>query len=133
MNEYGLLKYFEGYYGVKYTDILQAAMIEYLQECNSELYLTAILKVIMLRLPIGYNVIPCIAHIEDNIKEIEQTYNKLLEQNRLLLTENDNTEKATPEEAKGFIEQMRAIIEKGAAGAMKKPLNDFIENAIGIA
>jgi len=107
-----LLAYFEGYYGEKYTGLFLDTMTDYLENCKEE-YLSAIAKVMVLRFSRIYNKVPCPADIEKNKDEINNIYYSAIQAAGLeRLIAPPPEERATPEEAQIYLEQLKAITKK---------------------
>lgn len=123
-----LLAFFENYYGEKYTGMFLDVMTEYLDSYSEE-FLSAIAKVMVSRFSRIYNKAPCPADINKNMDEINHFYYKTMQAARLerLLSEPQE-EKATPEEAEMYLEQIKVMMKMGA---MAKSLNNFINQLEG--
>jgi len=117
-----LLRFFENYYGEKYTGVLLDTMTDYFEDCSEE-FLSAVGKVMILRFSRIYNKAPCPADIEKNMEEIMTVLN----QPKVYLPEPTEP-RATDEEAQVFHEQLKAFL--GRKGAMAKPLGEFVSSIV---
>ena len=115
-----LLRFFEDFYGEKYTGIFLDVMLEYFEGCSSE-YLLAVRNVMILRFPKN-NKVPGSAEIEKHMEEIENVFSAIP---KPLLPEPE-TEYASPEEAQEWLKDIKGILSKG-----KGPLAGVMAEAIG--